>query len=239
MKPLILIDAGPAYDRLFMEYQPEPAWFNYKTYPTVVAAAGGTPILPLHMDCVEEYADMAGGLLLSGGSVYPNRPELKTQCVQEVLPRRMELDHKLFEAFVKRKKPVFGICLGIQSVNRFLGGTVINDFKLKDGVEHMWHQHTVKTVQDSLVYEMFGEEFYVNSRHNNRIERLADGLVVTAKSPDGVIEAVEHKELPIYAFEWHPERMRGDIPEPPEGPDMTCLFKWFVTLCKDKKEAAL
>ena len=239
MKPLILIDAGPAYDRQYIEKYREPAWFNYKTYPTVIAAAGGTPVLPLDEEAAGEYADLADGLLLSGGSVYACRPELKKQCVQEVIPKRMELDRKLFDAFVERKKPVFGICLGIQSINRFLGGTVLYDFKLQDGVEHMWHQHLVDTEPGSVVNRMFGDSFYVNSRHNNRIGRLAEGLKITARSRDGVIEAVEHESLPVYAFEWHPERMRGDIPEPPEGPDMTCLFQWFIEQCRKTKEETL
>lgn len=232
MRPLILADAGPAYDIHFLE----PAWFNYKTYPTAIAAAGGTPILPLEAEFAEEYADMADGLILTGGSVFPVRPELKAQCVREVIPKRMEMDEKLFFAFLKRKKPILGICLGIQSINRFLGGTVIYDFKKQDGVEHMWLQHPVTAVSGSVVHTMFGPEFYVNSRHNNRIGRLAEGLKATALSPDGVIEAVEHESLPVYAFEWHPERMRGDIPEPPEGPDMTCLFEWFVARCEERKK---
>ncbi len=45
------------------------------------------------------------------------------------------------------------------------------------------------------------------------------------------IEAIEHETLPIYCFQFHPERMRGDVPDPPFGPDSTPLFKWFGDKC--------
>ena len=50
---------------------------------------------------------------------------------------------------------------------------------------------------------------------------------------DNVIEEVQHESLPVWAVEWHPERMRGDHREPPEGPDTTPLFQWFCGVCKE------
>lgn len=54
---------------------------------------------------------------------------------------------------------------------------------------------------------------------------------MTARSLDGIIEAIEHKTLPVFSVQFHPERMRGDAPNPAFGPDGTELFKYFVDLC--------
>jgi putative glutamine amidotransferase len=95
----------------------------------------------------------------------------------------------------------------------------------------MLSSHTVETTEGSLLHRLFGKNFVINSRHNDRIGELASTLRATAYSPDGVIEAVEHVSLPVYAVQWHPERMRGDIPDPPAGQNMDPLFNWFVQFC--------
>ena len=120
-------------------------------------------------------------------------------------------------------------------INEQQGGTIIRNFKYTEGIEHMLIQHSVKTVKDSLLQELFGEEFYVNSRHNNKIGVLGKNLKATAYSNDHVIEAIEHDTLPIYGVEWHPERMRGDILDPPEGIDMSPLFEAFIKICSSRR----
>ena len=137
------------------------------------------------------------------------------------------------DAFVKAGKPVFGICLGLQCINLYFGGTLADGFKFKDGVEHMMCAHNCLAGEDSVVGKIFGSEFMINSRHNRKIDTLAPGLKAVAFSPDGVIEEVQHESLPVWAVEWHPERMRGDHREPPEGPDTTPLFQWFCGVCKE------
>lgn len=98
------------------------------------------------------------------------------------------------------------------------------------------HKHEIVAEPGSLICELFGEKFITNSRHNNRIDQLADGLKITARSHDGVIEAIEHESQPIYAVQWHPERMRGDLPDPFDGPDTTVLFQKFSEICTEHKK---
>lgn len=230
MKPLILIGGGPAYDRVFSD----SSFLVNKTYPLAVAAAGGTPVMPLHLELIDEYADRADGLILTGSISYVPSPDLAGKLAKEENPKREERDSALFQAFYKRGKPILGICLGLQVINVEMGGTLITNFKFQESIEHMMIEHEVTTTEGSLLRELFGERFWVNSRHNRRIGELGKELIVTATSPDGVIEAIEHESLPIYAVEWHPERMRGDITDPPCGPDMSPLFERFIAICAKK-----
>lgn len=222
-KPVILINGGPALDRQFEE----SSWVVNKTYPAAVSAAGGIPVMPLTEGMEEAYASIADALILSGSVSFVPRPEVREKLAKDK-GKREAFDEKLFWAFYKPNKPVFGICLGHQSINCFLGGTLESTFKLRTGQEHMLHQHTIRVEKESILYPLFGEEFWINSRHNDKVDVLADCLRATSYSKDGVIESYEHRERPIYGVEWHPERMRGDFKEPPEGPDMTKLFQWFM-----------
>lgn len=227
-KPIILINGGPAFDKTFEQ----DSWGINKTYVHAIGAAGGAPVLCAEDNSAEDYAQICDGLLLTGSFSYCPRLELRDRLSQVGQPERVVYDRKLFEAFRDAGKPIFGVCLGEQIINLFLGGTLSNNFKYQTGVEHMMTAHSIKAKPGSVLQQLFGDEFYVNSRHNNAIEKLAPGLKVTATSPDGIIEAVEHETLPIWAFQFHPERMRGDLPEPPIGPDTTPLFKWFVDRCR-------
>jgi putative glutamine amidotransferase len=202
-----------------------------KTYPVAVAGAGGIPLLPEDIDAVEDYARLGDGLILTGTFSYTPDTEKRNRVETVELPKREAFDEAIYRAFRTLQKPVLGICLGHQMINKYEGGTVIQNFKFTDGVEHMLSSHPVYTETDSLLRRLFGEQFLINSRHNDRIGELSPALRVTARSPDGVIEAVEHKSLPVYAVQWHPERMRGDIPDPPGGQNMDPLFDWFVRRC--------
>jgi len=232
-KPIILIGGGPACDRVFED----SAIMLNKTYSLAVAAGGGVPLIAVDENLVDEYVDMVDGLILSGSISYAPTDELLAKKVAtEGRVYREEFDKLLFKAFFG-KKPILGICLGLQVINEELGGTLIDGFKFSEGIEHMMCAHSVKAEEGSVLHKLYGPEFMVNSRHNRKIGKLAKGLKVTALSPDGVIEAIEHEEMPLTAYEWHPERMRGDIPEPPTGPDMTSLFQWFADECVKHKNS--
>ncbi len=227
MKPLICIAPAPAVEPQFFN----DGWMVNKKYFLGVTAGGGVPVMATDIELAEEYARLCDGLVLTGSAMYMPSPEYAAQAKAVEKGKRDPLDEALFHAFEKAGKPVLGICRGQQNINVFLGGTLAKKFKLTDGVEHLMHKHEILAEPDSLIGRLFGEKFITNSRHNNRIDQLADSLKVTARSHDGVIEAVEHQSLPIYAVQWHPERMRGDLPDPFDGPDTTVLFQKFSEIC--------
>lgn len=227
MKPIIALNGGSALDRQFHS----KANVANKTYSAAIAAAGGVPVLVTEKDALDEYAALADGLILTGSLSFCPDPERRPEVSEMESKERPVFDEALLRAFVKAGKPVFGICLGLQCINLAFGGTLESNFKLRDGVEHMMCAHLCIAGEESVVGKIYGKEFMINSRHNRKIDRLADDLTATAYSPDGVIEEIKHKTLPIWAVEWHPERMRGDHREPPEGPDTTELFAWFIRQC--------
>lgn len=231
-KPYICIDGGGGIDPVFET----DSWATNKTYVNAVVAAGGVPVLCYDDECPEVMAEKCDGLVLCGAFGYAPKPELREKG-GPAGAARVALDRRLYEAFKKAGKPIFGICLGQQYINVYEGGTLKFRFAQQEGVEHMLSSHTIKTEPGSMIREVWGEEFWINSRHSNAIDELAPTLKVTAWSKDGIIEAVEHKECPIWAFQFHPERMRGDMPEPLNGPDSTPLFGWFVNKCMEMRDA--
>lgn len=227
-RPLILITGGQACDR---QFRSKSLTLN-KTYPAVVTACGGLPVLGPDTEAVEEYAALCDGCICSGAQIFT--PEYSLISRVDNAERNLS-EQRFIRAFMAAGKPVLCVCLGIQQLNVALGGTLKKHFRLSEGVEHQKTTHSVKTVPGTLVNRLFGDEFTVNSRHITRIDELAPRLRIAALSPDGVIEAVEHESLPVYGFQWHPERMRGDFPEPPEGPNMEELFRVFIDLCRRKE----
>lgn len=232
MKPIICIAPAPAVEPMFFN----DGWMVNKKYYLGVTAGGGVPVMATDIELAEEYARLCDGLILTGSAMYMPSPEYAAQAKAIEKQKRDPQDAQLFYAFQKAGKPVLGICRGQQNINVFLGGTLAKKFKLTDGVEHLMRKHEIVAEPGSLICELFGETFITNSRHNNRIDQLADGLKVTARSHDGVIEAVEHKSEPIYAVQWHPERIRGDLPDPFDGPDTTILFQKFSEICLAHKK---
>ncbi|MCI5528498.1 MAG: gamma-glutamyl-gamma-aminobutyrate hydrolase family protein [Oscillospiraceae bacterium] len=232
MKPIICIAPAPAVEPMFFN----DGWMVNKKYFLGVSAGGGVPVMATDIELAEEYARLCDGLVLTGSAMYMPSPEYAAQAKVIEKQKRDPQDAQLFYAFQKAGKPVLGICRGQQNINVFLGGTLAKKFKLTNGVEHLMRKHEIVAQPGSLICELFGETFITNSRHNNRIDQLADGLKVTARSHDGVIEAIEHESEPIYAVQWHPERMRGDLPDPFDGPDTTILFQKFSEICLAHKK---
>lgn len=138
------------------------------------------------------------GFLLPGG--YDLDPRLYHEinyASQHVDEEMDSLDFKIIEYAVKNKKPLLGICRGIQSINVFFGGSLKQDIR-----NHMDENHFVKYNNEYIL---------VNSFHHQSIARLATSLEVLGTSLDGEIEIIQHKELPIYGVQFHPELFHFDI----------------------------
>ena len=108
------------------------------------------------------------------------------------------------------KKPVSGICRGLQVLNVALGGTLIQDLgdalrPFHQGERDLWHP--ICTAPGSLLHRLWGSRILINSAHHQAADRLGDGLRRTAWSEGGVTEAVEHSCLPVAAVQFHPERL--------------------------------
>ena len=134
-------------------------------------------------------------------------------------PARDGFELKLFDYALSNPLPVLGICRGLQLINIRLKGSLINDIETVRGTNHTKisetedRMHEVNLFENSLVYEIVQEKRgTVSSSHHQSVDRLGEGLSVTAKADDGIIEAVEWEDKTLKPFllaiQWHPERMK-------------------------------
>ena len=157
--------------------------------------------------------------------------ETDTQSGAVYDEKRDRMEIGLCRAFAAAKKPVLGICRGIQVINIACGGTIYQDI---EGALHLSHPqgevHEVQLLPDSFLEKIYGAALLVNSFHHQAIRKLAKGFRVAAVvQPAGLIEAIEHETLPVYGVQWHPERMTGA-----DLPDMRALFEKIFDLQGEK-----
>lgn len=214
-------------------------------YARDVAAAGGIPVfLPLEAD-PEELAARLDGLLLTGGEdvatcLYAGRLEpgsidpsigipgsafdtpADALTGGEEIPLRDAFELAMLDAAIAADHPVLGICRGAQLLTVAAGGTLhldLPDHARTDAPADAT-PHIVTTTPGSELRRMYGPELAVNSLHHQAADRLGEGYVATAHSPDGIIEGFEHAELPVVAVQWHPELMTGALSDP--------CFDWLI-----------
>lgn len=109
-------------------------------------------------------------------------------------------------------KPVLGICKGIQIINVYFGGDLIQD--LPTSATHQYiekdQMHITYICKDSYLYNLYGNSMITNSAHHQGIATLGKNLQCIQYSQDGVIEGIVHTTAPVYGVQWHPERMDFD-----------------------------
>lgn len=119
---------------------------------------------------------------------------------------------------LEKNKPILGICRGMQLINCKLKGNLINDLETVRNVNHKKfnngadREHHVIVNKNTLLSQIIEKsEGEVNSSHHQAIDRLGEGLMVSSKSPDGIIEGIELSDKTNSSFflgiQWHPERM--------------------------------
>jgi len=201
-------------------------------YLDMVVAAGGWPVLvpPLADGVVDDPAgvvaaicgplvDAVDGLVvIGGGDVEAER------FGQEPDPRnggmsgfRDELELRLVEAALERDLPLLAICRGHQILNVLLGGTLVQQLPdLLGTTRHQpaagaFGQVTVRPEPSTIVHRLLGDEAVVECSHHQAVDRVGESLLVSARSDDGVVEAVEvlGRSFAV-GVQWHPEE-NGDV----------------------------
>lgn len=147
-------------------------------------------------------------LLPGGGDLEPWRYGQENAASRNLEPERDEAELRLVQAFTAAKKPVLGVCRGLQTINVFFGGTLAQDIPGHGAWENADRLHGVRTAPSPL-RRLCGEGTAVNSAHHQAADRVGGGLRAVQWAEDGVIEALCHRHLPVWAVQWHPERL-GD-----------------------------
>lgn len=217
--------------------KPERFGIN-QSYVKGLEAAGAAPLLiPLLAD--EErlqaiYQRLDGIVFPGGKDISPSHyGEEAIGELNDVEPMRDQVELSLARWAIDDDLPVLGICRGQQLINVAMGGSLYQDLN-HQGATRIDHSdadgrardamiHSVRFDPDSRLAQLIDETAVeVNSLHHQAIKKVGEGLQVTGRAPDGVIEAVEGSDRRfLIAVQWHPEEMR-------EAPWVQRLFAAFV-----------
>lgn len=230
MKPIIAVSANFEEDYAGVKH----------AYTDRILKAGGVPVIvPFGLGDEEarQLCEVTHGLLLTGGpdidpGYYGEEPLPE---LGRITPERDRLEVMLIREYAARNKPIFAICRGEQVLNVALGGTLYQDIysqcrtlqhSQKAPRSHL--SHRVRAEEASIVGRIAGtREFKVNSFHHQAVKDAAPGMRITARSEDGVVEAIEsdtHRF--VVGVQWHPEDTAGvdDVSRK--------LFEAFVEACR-------
>lgn len=198
-------------------------------YAGGVLSAGGLPVhLPMDADPVE-YVDHLHGVLLTGGAdVQPSTYGATADGNGLYESERDELELALLAGAMERDLPVLGICRGLQIINVHAGGTLHQDVPEHARYDIAPHTriHEISFEAETRLGLMYGGSpnrssagsLKVNSLHHQTVDQVGDGLKVSARGDDGVIEALELPGHDLLAVQWHPEMLLE--PEP--------VFDWLI-----------
>lgn len=240
-KPVIGITLDLARDSEKYKFAPFPWYALRKGYADCVTMAGGIPLLLPYSDDMGSILDIIDGLIIPGGDEDVN-PKFYGQKIMsdkvKTNDERAEFEINLTKKAIERDMPVLGICNGLQVINTVLGGTLIQHLpdRYKSHINHEQPHpknaptHEIIVKKNSLLGSLVNDShkpIVVNSTHHQAIDELGKGLVVSAKAPDGIIEAIESpKHRFLLAVQWHSEYLNTELDEN--------LFKKLIASCMQK-----
>ncbi len=208
-------------------------------YQSVVAAGGVPVVIPPVADkhVIVNTLEHIDALILSGGGdINPlwagEEPSPKLHGINQ----ERDLPELLIARLAyNRQIPMLGICRGIQTLATAFGGKVAQDISDVATIKHSQDAdrseptHSVIIDEDSSLFDIYkSTKVMVNSFHHQAVSEAGDKFRVIAKSPDGIIEAMESSEFKsILGVQWHPECLEEGLP----------LFQWLVNEAKSFREA--
>ncbi len=203
------------------------------SYVTAITRAGGLPVI---LPTVSDEAVAAGLIRRLDGVVFSGGPDFDPALYgEEVWNQTVSIDSVrdcsdliLARTALKSGKPVLGICRGHQLLNVALGGSLIQDIPTQAPdslVRHGGTRHPIAVEKGSALYRLFGKDtLIVNSFHHQAVRRSGEGIKITARSTDGIVEAFEYPN--VLAVQFHPEKMIDDEPQ------WLAFFEEFVNRCQ-------
>lgn len=185
-----------------------------RDYYSAIAATASLPWL-LSPDVKAGNAlEFCDALLVSGGGdiLLPNGSKTPSLRLDPEVQERIDWERRLIDEFLALRRPVFGVCYGLQLLNFHFGGTLWSDIPtevpsaLPHGGLGEITEHAVIPVHGSFLSSIFSSEFTVSSAHHQAVRDIAPGFRISGHAPDGITEAIESEYA--FAVEWHPESDR-------------------------------
>ncbi|MGJ0203727.1 gamma-glutamyl-gamma-aminobutyrate hydrolase family protein [Leucobacter sp. gxy201] len=196
------------------------ASFLPQVYMNAVTDVGGTvlvlPPQPITADAARAIVGTLDGLILSGGADVDPARYGETPHDRTGAPRvdRDEFEAALIEAAIEAELPLLGICRGAQMLNVEMGGTllqhlpdVVGDDRYQIGAG-VFNEVEVEVDAGTRIAEIYGDDRTAGAHlyHHQAIGEVGDGLTVTSRTEDGIIESIELTSIPFgVAVQWHPE----------------------------------
>jgi putative glutamine amidotransferase len=188
-----------------------------KGYFTAIRDAGGLPFgIPYLPEIVGVVVEEFDGLVCAGGRfAYPDDWYIAGKVSKAPPSERLEVERDIVEGYLKRDKPVLGICAGMQLLAGVNGCRLWSDVQTSspDVLEHdkAGYLHRVTLRPATKLAALVGEvAIFVNTSHREAIGQLSKSVIASACSDDGVIEAIE---VPAQTFalglQWHQEQFAG------------------------------
>jgi len=214
-----------------------------RAYVEALEKAGLVPVvLPRIADraLIGAAVDRVDFVFLCGGEdVNPSRyGQAKSPRCERINEVRDVYEWAVLDACVKVRKPVFGVCRGEQIINCYFGGTLIQDINTEvSGVRKHRHaptetpdyiDHDVEILKGSRLASVLGDgTVSAKAWHHQAVGRLAPGFRVSARTADGIIEAIESDTYPAAGVQFHPEM---DVKADPES-RLLGIFRQMPHLC--------
>ena len=200
-----------------------------RDYAEAVENAGACPVLLAPSRNAADIALRIDGILISGGSdLHPSYYTEDVNYEIKIVERdRSGFEFAIIHEIIKLKKPVLGICYGMQLINVAFGGSLYQDIKqqVPAAIGHREGWHTIKIDDNKLIDR---GEFKVNSSHHQAVKVIGQRLNAIAFSADGIVEAVYSEDYPfLLGVQWHPERMKDSLSEK--------IFRSFVEAAVENK----
>lgn len=194
--------------------------------------------------------DYDGLVLPGGGDIAPSLFGAANKGSRNIDAPLDCLQLRTLGDFIQAGKPILGICKGLQLINVYFGGTIIQDLPEESQLVHAYsltdpvpmfqkgiHNgkpngdkiHPTKAAGGTFPEKLYGSAPVTNSAHHQGIGTVGDELFVAQYSHDFVIEAMYHKSLPIIGVQWHPERMCFSFTDI-RVHDGAILLRYFLSL---------
>ena len=221
-------------------------YFIPAQYVDAVRRAGGVPVLlPPGETAIDSWLDLVDGVIVIGGvDVNPEQYDGNADHpkLTKIDKERDATEMKLVELVIERgEHPTLCICRGMQVLNVTTGGTLhehVADTLPEDihrGPDGGWAVQPLKALDGSRLAEMMeSQDVATYSGHHQAVDKLGEGIKVSAVAPDGVIEAIEHETHPwLVAVQWHPEVSAET------DPTQQRIFDALVEAARERKLAAV
>ncbi len=198
-----------------------PLYFVKSNYISAIKEAGGIPLIitPLKDENdLTKTLNLIDGLLIPGGDdidpkYFKEEPHPSLELIDQEI---VEFQMGFFNKALNKGMPVFGICAGLQIINIACGGNIYQDIpaQYSNPIKHKRNEnekkdsiHNVRIEKNTKLYNILKKgEVSVNSTHHQALKDVAEGFMVTARSDDGIIEAIEsRKHRFVIGVQWHPE----------------------------------